>query len=78
MNILSNAIKYVEKGTGIIDVGVESDKNNLEITIADNGCGIDKDELPLVFIRYFQGQAQQGGKRHRPLSGKEIHRASRR
>ncbi len=61
MNILSNAIKYVEKGTGIIDVGVESDKNNLEITIADNGCGIDKDELPLVFIRYFQGRHSREG-----------------
>ncbi len=61
INILSNAIKYVKKGTGTIDIVADADDNNLEITIADNGCGIDKDELPLVFIRYFQGRHSREG-----------------
>lgn len=59
MNILSNAIKYVEKGTGVIDVEAVVDGDDLRITITDNGCGIDKDDLPLVFVRYFQGRGKK-------------------
>lgn len=59
INILSNAIKYVEEGTGIIDIEAVVDGDDLQITITDNGCGIDKDDLPLVFVRYFQGKGKK-------------------
>ena len=59
INILSNAIKYVESGKGIIDIEAVVTGDNLHITISDNGCGIDKDDLPLVFVRYFQGKRRK-------------------
>lgn len=59
INILSNAIKYVESGEGVIDIEAVVIGDNLHITITDNGCGIDKDDLPLVFVRYFQGKGRK-------------------
>lgn len=59
INILSNAIKYVENGKGIIDIEAVVTDDDLHITITDNGCGIDKDDLPLVFVRYFQGKGRK-------------------
>ena len=60
INILSNAIKYVGKDTGLVDVSLEAGGGELRMTIADNGCGIGKDELPLIFLRYFQGKHSNG------------------
>lgn len=65
INILSNAIKYVSEDTGAVDVALDMADGNAVITISDNGRGIDKEELSLVFIRYFQGK---NGK-HREGSG---------
>lgn len=56
INILSNAIKYVSDGSGLVNIELKKVNNNAVITIADNGRGIDKNELSLVFIRYFQGR----------------------
>lgn len=56
INILSNAIKYVSAGCGVIKIELSKVNNNAVITISDNGRGIDKEELSLVFIRYFQGR----------------------
>lgn len=56
INILSNAIKYVSDGSGLVNIELKKVNNNAVITISDNGRGIDKEELSLVFIRYFQGR----------------------
>lgn len=56
INLLSNAIRYVSEDTGRVDVRLENVSGSAVITISDNGRGIDKEELPLVFIRYFQGK----------------------
>lgn len=56
INILSNAIKYVNEGSGVINIELSKTNGNAVIIISDNGRGIDKEELSLVFIRYFQGK----------------------
>ena len=56
INILSNAIKYVNEGCGVVNIELSKINDNAVITISDNGRGIDKEELSLVFIRYFQGR----------------------
>lgn len=56
INILSNAIKYTNEKDGVINIRLSSTNGNANITISDNGQGIDKEELSLVFIRYFQGR----------------------
>ncbi len=55
-NIITNAIKYTEKG--FVEVGirrVKQDENQaLEISVKDTGLGIPKEKYPLIFERFRQ------------------------
>ncbi len=48
-NILSNAIKFTKRGGEII-VSSKTNKNEIEISIKDNGVGIDKEHLANLFV----------------------------
>lgn len=52
--ILSNALKYTEKG-GIIQIFTKQESNQLWLVIEDNGIGIWEEDLPRVFERGFTG-----------------------
>ncbi|HEY2201522.1 MAG TPA: PAS domain-containing sensor histidine kinase, partial [Solirubrobacteraceae bacterium] len=52
-NLLSNAIKFTPKG-GKVQVTLERVKSHVEISVADNGQGIQPDFLPYVFDRFRQ------------------------
>lgn len=52
--ILSNALKYTEKG-GIIQIFTKQESGQLWLVIADNGIGIWEEDLPRVFERGFTG-----------------------
>lgn len=52
-NLLSNAIKYSPYG-GHIHLEVKQEETNTFIIVEDNGIGIPKDELPLVFERFYR------------------------
>lgn len=52
-NILSNAVKFTEKGK--IETKVEERDSNVKIIITDTGIGIPLDFLPYVFDRFKQG-----------------------
>lgn len=62
-NLLSNALKFVDKGGCItVSISKKTNKNgNVEavITVSDNGCGITNEDLPKVFDRYFISQSSQ-------------------
>jgi two-component system, sensor histidine kinase and response regulator len=47
-NLISNAIKYSGRGTTVA-VGVKKEGNTVITSITDQGVGIKKDELPLIF-----------------------------
>ena len=52
--LLDNACKFTN-GNGKITINVMAiDENNLEVTIADNGRGIEPDRLEKVFDRFYQ------------------------
>lgn len=51
-NIISNSYKYEATE---IDIGFEFENNNFIITISDNGLGVKKDELPLLFEKFYRG-----------------------
>lgn len=59
VNILSNALKYTPQG-GRVELMVDHDETRglAIITLKDNGHGIAKDEVPLLFDRFYQGKNQ--------------------
>ena len=54
-NILSNASKFAPNGS-IITIKVESLPDDVKLTITDQGMGIDPQDLPHVFERFYQSR----------------------
>ena len=53
INIVSNAIKYTQDA-GRIAVLLEDAGKDVKITVADNGIGIPKEDLPRLFERFYR------------------------
>jgi signal transduction histidine kinase len=54
-NLLSNAEKFVDKNSGQITVTCRDLADFIEISIADNGIGIDRTDIDRIFNRFEQG-----------------------
>lgn len=53
-NLISNAVKFTERG-GCITVSCQKTKNaEINVSIMDTGAGIEPDKLSLVFERFYQ------------------------
>lgn len=55
MNILDNALKFTSSN-GEVKITLSSNKDNVIISIKDNGCGIPLDDLPRVTEKFYKGQ----------------------
>lgn len=51
-NLISNAIKFTEKGG--IDVIVKGDKKNIIVSVKDTGVGISRDNIRHLFEKFYQ------------------------
>lgn len=51
-NLVSNAIKY--SNSGVISIKAYNDDKSLTIKVQDEGIGISKNDIPLIFDRFFQ------------------------
>ena len=56
-NLVSNAIKYSGRGTTVV-VGVKKENNTVITSITDQGVGIKKDELPMIFNPFQKSSAR--------------------
>ena len=55
-NLLTNAIKYTPKG-GRVQVRVQKVESHVEVTVSDNGQGLDPEFLPQLFRRFSQADS---------------------
>lgn len=52
-NLISNAVKYTDN-YGNIQITVIQENENVVITVEDNGCGIDDNDIPYIFERFYK------------------------
>ena len=60
LNLYMNALNAMDS-TGVLEVGVADVQDNLEIRVADNGCGIPAKDLEKIFDPYFTTRAKGTG-----------------
>lgn len=55
---IENAFKYTLQGEVVLSVLMND--NHVGISIRDTGIGLDKDEVPLIFERFFRADPSRG------------------
>ena len=61
-NLVENAIKYTPEG-GHVAVTLRRDGGQLALSVADDGIGIAKKDLPHIYDRFWQADASRGADR---------------
>ncbi len=60
INTIDNAIKFTESGNKVC-VAIDSDEENVCITVKDEGIGINQEDLPKVKEKFFKGTSKKSG-----------------
>ena len=62
-NLLDNAIKYTGRG-GTVEVSAHASPQQVSLSIADSGLGIEPEALPRVFERFYRGDVSRSTPGH--------------
>ena len=54
-NLIENSIKYTPDG-GLISISAEAEAGNVAIRVTDNGRGIPKEDLSILFDKFYRGR----------------------
>jgi signal transduction histidine kinase len=57
-NLVGNAVKYTQAG-GRVCVRVTPESGGLLVAVSDNGPGVDGDDLPHIFERFYRARHSQ-------------------
>ena len=68
--ILTNALKYLDKPNNEITLSATELENSVQLTITDNGIGIPETDLPRVFDKGFTGE---NGRRYGKSTGMGLY-----
>jgi len=61
LNLFNNACLAMEHG-GHLDIRIRSqDENNVVVTVADDGCGMPREDLERIFEPFFSTRTDRGG-----------------
>jgi PAS domain S-box-containing protein len=63
-NLLDNAIKFVPNCAGCITIGLKDLGEDVEVSVEDNGYGVESDDISKVFNRFVQVTKQVGPGAH--------------
>jgi ammonium transporter len=72
LNLVSNAIKYTDKGS--VALRAEADDGRLRVAVADTGVGIPGDELGRIFDEFHRADSASARRRHGTGLGLTISR----
>lgn len=59
-NLISNALRYSEKEAGV-EITAEEHGDGVSFRVSDHGPGIEPEDLPYIFERFYRGQKHRPG-----------------
>ncbi|OLF53425.1 sensor histidine kinase efflux regulator BaeS [Pseudomonas chlororaphis] len=57
-NLLENALRYTDAG-GLLRIRASAEGENLRVDFLDSGPGVEADQLPRLFERFYRGEASR-------------------
>jgi heavy metal sensor kinase len=60
-NILSNAVKYSKDGA-TVKIGIQKSNGQVVCAIIDSGVGMSKEQLPMIFDRFYRGDESRASR----------------
>ncbi len=62
INLISNAVKFCDTDNGVVWVTAKAEEGNVQVSVRDNGVGIDPRNHQKIFERFQQVDTQMTGK----------------